>query len=257
MRPVGPRLTTLLRQWMQNDAGFPAAWMPTLIRLLPKQVINVVPAGSGVTTMKENYSRSLQILLCICSVVLLIACANVANLLLARAAARRSQTALRMAIGASRRRIILQSLTESVALSIAGGIAGLAVANVASRILLNLAFPNNHSLAISPTPSAPALAFAFALSLLTGVLFGTAPAWFATAANPVEALRGVNRSTRDGSSFSRQALLVGQATLSVVVSRGCRHADPQPQEPGAATIWVRNEEQDRGEPETRSCHLLA
>ena len=214
---MGPRLTTLLRQWLQHDVGYPPEWMPDLIKMLPKQVINVVPAGAGVATMKENYQYSLKILFCICFVVLLIACANVANLLLARAAARRSQTSLRIAIGASRRRIILQSLTESVALSVAGGIAGLAVANLATRILLHLAFPNAHALAISPTPSLPVLGFAFTLSLVTGVLFGTAPAWFATGADPVEALRGASRSTRDGSSLSRQALLIGQATLSVVL----------------------------------------
>ncbi len=220
MASVGPRLTVVLRQWLKHDAGYPAAWMPDIMRMLPKQVINVVPAGSGVAQMKESFTYSLQVLFAICSVVLLIACANVANLMLARASARRSQTAVRMAIGASRRRIVVQSLTECVALSVAGGIAGLIVANVATRILLNLAFHDNHSLAISPNPSLPVLAFAFALSLFTGVLFGTAPAWFATSADPVEALRGVNRSTRDGSSFSRQALLVGQATLSVILVAG-------------------------------------
>jgi predicted permease len=217
---IAARLTGVLRQWMQYDSGYPANWMPGVIRTLPKQVINIVPAGSGIAVMKEQYGRSLQILLAVCGIVLLIACANVANLLLARAVARRSQTSVRLAVGATSRQIIAQALTESILLAIAGGIAGLVVAVGAARLLLALAFHGAHFLPISAAPSLIVLAFAFALALATGIVFGAAPAWFATRTDPADALRGTGRGNTDRSSFARKTLLVVQATLSVVLVAG-------------------------------------
>jgi predicted permease len=217
---MSARMTGLLRQWMQYDSGYPANWMPDVVHGLPKQVLNVVPAGAGVAAMKEEYGRSLQILLGVCGLVLLIACANVANLLLARAVARRGQTALRLAIGATRRQIIAQALTESVLLAVAGGVAGLVFAVAAARLLLALAFRSAKFLPIGTAPSLVVLAFAFGLALLTGIIFGAAPAWFATRTDPAEALRGAGRGTKDRSSFSRKALLIVQAAVSVVLVAG-------------------------------------
>jgi predicted permease len=214
------KLTSLLRLWLQNDAGYSANFMPEVIHDLPKQHITVIPAGSGVATMKEDYGRSLQILFAVCGMVLLIACANVANLLLVRAFSRRSQTALRLAIGASGRQIIVQALTESVLLAVGGGIAGLLVAVGAARLLLALAFHSAHFLPISTAPSLPVLGFAFVVALLTGMLFGAAPAWVATRTDPAEALRGSGRSTKGQSSFARKALLVFQAAVSIVLVAG-------------------------------------
>jgi len=217
---MAPRLTGVLRQWMQHDSGYPSNWMPDVIRMLPKQVINVVPAGAGVAAMKEEYGRSLQILLAVCGLVLLIACANVANLLLARLVARRAQIAVRLAVGATRRQIVAQALIESILLAIAGSIAGLVVATAAARLLLAMAFRSSHFFPISTQPSLMVLAFAFGLALLTGVIFGAAPAWFATRTDPVDALRGTGRSTTDHSSFARKALVIVQATLSIVLVAG-------------------------------------
>jgi predicted permease len=217
---VGPRLTGILHQWLQHESGYPANWMPDVVQSLPQQVIAVVPAGGGVGVMREQYRRSLQILLGVCALVLLIACANVANLLLARAMARRGQTAVRLAIGASRRQIVTQALVESVLLAIAGGVVGLLVAMATARLLLALAFAGVTFLPIDTTPSLTVLGFAFALALLTGIIFGAAPAWFATRTNPIDALRGAGRSSGDHSSVTRRALLIVQAAVSVVLVTG-------------------------------------
>jgi predicted permease len=214
------RMTSLIRAWLVNESGMPAEWMTGIKAQLPKQNIKVVPAGAGVGVMKENYAASLRILLAVCCLVLLIACANIANLLLARGTARRAQTAVRLALGANRKRLIRQSLTESIVLSVLGGAAGLAVAYLGVRAVVALAFHGAKYVPIDAAPSLPVLAFAFALSLVTGVLFGTAPAWLASRANPAEALRGVNRTTRDRSSISQKVLVIVQATLSVVLLAG-------------------------------------
>jgi predicted permease len=217
---VGARLTGILHQWMQHDSGYPANWMPGIIESLPRQAITIVPAGAGVGIMKEQYGRSLQILLGVCGLVLLIACANVANLLLARAVARRGQTAVRLAIGASRRHVVTQALVESILLAVVGGVVGLMVAIGTARLLLALAFAGATFLPIDTRPAPMVLGFAFGLALVTGVLFGAVPAWFATRTDPMDALRGAGRSTGDHSSLTRKALLVVQATVSVVLVAG-------------------------------------
>jgi predicted permease len=217
---MGARLTVVLRQWLQYSGAYRSEWMPDVIKMMPKQVVNVIPAGGGVAEMQEDYGLSLKILLGVCGLVLLIACANVANLLLARGMARRTQTSLRLAMGASRGRIVRQALTESILLSIGGGLAGLAVADAAGRLILALAFHNAQFLPFNTAPSLPVLGFAFVLSLVTGIFFGAAPAWFATHADPANAIRGAGRSTPDNASFSRKALLVLQAMLSVVLVAG-------------------------------------
>jgi predicted permease len=217
---VPDRLTALIRQWLVNDAGMPPDWMSGIKSGLSKQIIKVVPAGTGVGIMKEDYGDNLRILLVVCCLVLLIACANIANLLLARGAARRAQTSIRLALGASRRRLIRQSLTESLVLSVFGGIAGLVVAYAGVKLLVALTFHSAKFVPIDATPSLSVLGFAFGLSLITGMLFGCAPAWLTSHADPAEALRGANRSTRDHASVSQKLLVIVQAALSVVLLTG-------------------------------------
>jgi predicted permease len=219
---LAARFTAIMRQWLVTDfvGEVLKEYLPQIKALLPKQNIKVIPAGAGVGEMKEGYKDSLRILLIVCCLVLLIACANIANLLLARGTARRAQTSIRLALGASRKRLIRQSLTESVVLSVLGGVAGMAIAYLGVKAIVALAFHSAHYVPIDAAPSLPILLFAFGLSLVTGVLFGTAPAWLTSHAEPAEALRGANRSTRDNSSLPQKALVVVQATLSIVLLAG-------------------------------------
>ena len=214
------RLTGVLRHWLTAESGVPAEFLAQIVRELPKQQIEVIRAGAGVGAMKAEYGSTLAILFTVCFLVLLIACANIANLLLARGMARRSQFSIRLAIGASRRQVIRQCLTESILLSLAGGLGGVGVAYLGAHLVLMLALGRSHSIPIDVSPSPLVLCFAIALSFLTGIVFGTAPAWFASSTDPAEALRGANRSTAESASLARKALLVSQATLSVVLLAG-------------------------------------
>jgi predicted permease len=185
--------------------------------VIPRQHVILAPAGGGIQSLQQQAGKSLKMLMILSSVVLLIACANIANLMLARATAHRSEIAVRMALGAGQRRVIRQILTESVLLSCLGGAAGLAVAYSGCRMILALAFPDSKYIPIDANLSLPVLGFAFLITMLTGIVFGLAPAWLASHAQPAEALRGVNRATRDRSSLPQQALVVFQAALSVVL----------------------------------------
>jgi predicted permease len=113
-----------------------------------------------------------------------------------------------------------QILTESVLLSLIGGAAGVMVAYIGSHMILGLAFPLSRSMPIHASPSLPVLGFAFAVSLLTGVVFGAAPAWTSSRAQPAEALRGINLTERDRSSLPQQGLIIFQVAMSVVLLAG-------------------------------------
>lgn len=211
------KLSITLRQWL--------ATRPTYAdhggaKLIPRQHVTLAPAGGGIQRLQQQTGAGLRMLMILSTVVLLIACANIANLLLARCTARRSDVAVRMALGAARRRLIRQILTESVMLSLIGGAAGLAVAYAGSHMMLDLAFPNAKNMPVQANPSLPVLGFAFLVSLLTGVVFGTAPAWMSSHAQPADALRGVNRSTSDRSSLPQRGLVILQVALSVVLLAG-------------------------------------
>jgi predicted permease len=211
------KLSATLRNWLQTRPAYTEHGGAAII---PKQHVTVVPGGGGIQSMQQQTGTGLRMLMILSSVVLVIACANIANLVLARSTTRRGDVAVRMALGAGRIRVIRQIITESVLLSSIGGLAGLAVAYAGSRTILALAFPDSRNLPIDATPSLGVLGFAFLVSLATGVLFGFAPAWFSAHAQPAEVLRGAGRSTRDRSSLPQRALVVFQAALSLVLLAG-------------------------------------
>jgi predicted permease len=211
------KLSADLRQWIWSD---PKLTQNNGGSIVYKQHVVIVPGGGGIQSVQEQTGAGLKMLMVLSAVVLLIACANIANLQLARATARRGDIALRTALGAARSRVLRQILSECLLLATAGGLAGLLVAFAGCRTILALAFPDAKYMPISPNPSWAVLGFAFGVSMATGVLFGTAPAWLSLHAQPAEALRGVSRTTRDRSSLPQKSLVVFQAALSVVLLAG-------------------------------------
>jgi predicted permease len=187
---------------------------------LPAQTLFLRPGGSGITSMRAEYEHWLQILMMVSAFVLLIVCANVANLMLVRGMQRRRETSLSVALGAHTSRLVTQAFTESILLSLAGGVAGLVIAFAGTHLILLFAFPAARGatgIPISASPSMPVLLFAFGVSMVAAVVFGLAPAWMATRVDPIEALRGVSRSTARTGALSRKMLVVFQAALSLVL----------------------------------------
>jgi len=210
---VETQLTTELRQWLLrpgttvSDDGR---------KRIAQQFIRLKPGGSGVQTMKEAYEDGLKLLLWTTAVVLLVACANVANLLLARATARHREFSVRAALGASRPRLMRQAFSETLLLAFLGGATGLAVAVYGTRLIIHLAFPNRY-VPIDATPSWPVLLFALSLSLTTGLLSGMVPAWLTSRTQPIEALRTTTRSSRSQGRWVQPSLVILQSALSLVL----------------------------------------
>jgi predicted permease len=188
--------------------------------ILVKTHATLTPGGAGIQALQDEYASHLRLLMWIAGLVLLIACANIANLLLVRGMGRRTEMSVRTALGAMRGRIIRQLLTESLVLSVTGGLAGLAVAYAGTRMLLLMAFPGDNNVPIHASPSLEVIGFAFALSVVTGILFGVAPAWITASANPADALRSGARTTTTGASLLQRGLVVLQAALSLVLLVG-------------------------------------
>jgi len=189
-------------------------------QLWQQQTLHLIPGGSGVAAMKDQYQDGLKLLLLAAGCVLLVGCGNLANLLLARGLKDRGQTSIRVALGASRQRLVRRALVESVMLALLGGAFGIGVAYAGTRLILYLAFQvgsQNNYVPIDATPSWLALLFALGVSLLTGIIFGIAPALMTSHAEPVEALRGGNRSVSGRRSWAQKSLVIAQTAMSLVL----------------------------------------
>ncbi len=214
------QLQTELRQWLAShvaDMSAPerAVW--------EKQTLHLTPGGAGVSLMQATYKDSLRLLLVAALCVLLVACANVANLLLARGIKDRSQAAIRVALGASRARLLRKALAESLTLSLFGAVAGIAVAYAGARLILHLAFTGSDRwVPVSAAPSIPVLLFALGISVVTGVVFGMAPAWSTAHAEPLDALRGASHTVGGergflGTAGAQKVLVILQVAVSLVL----------------------------------------
>jgi macrolide transport system ATP-binding/permease protein len=217
MGPLQAKVSGLLRQSL---AQLPVYQSEHGRGHLARARVVLTPGGIGIARMQHSAESSLYLLMGLSGLVVLIACANIANLMLVRGLARRAEISIRMAMGAARRRVISQMMTESILLALFGGLAGLALAYAGTRLLLALMFPDSRVVPIDAAPSLPVLGFAFCLSLLTGLIFGIAPAWISSQEQPVNAMRGMNRTTSDGSSLLQRSLVILQAALSLVLLVG-------------------------------------
>lgn len=180
------------------------------------------PAGTGFSETGRHYRTALFTLMAVVGLVLLIACANIANLLLARAAARQREISVRMAIGAARVRVMRQLITESLLLSICGAAGGLLLAVWGSRLLVRLISRTGSELELDVRPDFAVLAFAIGVAMLTGLLFGLAPAWRATSVSPNNVLKEHARGMVGGSSRFNigKGLVIGQVALSLILLVG-------------------------------------
>ncbi|MGE5644988.1 MAG: ABC transporter permease [Acidobacteriota bacterium] len=217
-------LQGLFHQIREYETTLPAAkdWTPYQRQQFLRGTIHVEPAATGYSNMRNAISTALIVLMSMVGLVLLIACANVANLLIARAFARQKEIAVRLSLGASRFQLVRQLLIESLVLSAGGGLAGIAIAVALTRGLLSLTPARGTPLLIRSTPDLRILLFALALTVLTCLIFGLLPALRASRPNLATTLKDAVTSIagRGGSLLLRKGLVAAQVALSFLLLFG-------------------------------------
>jgi predicted permease len=217
-------LQGLFTQIRAYEMTLPAAkdWSQYSREQFMKGRMLVTKADLGYSSLRNDFSTALVVLMCMVGLVLLIACANVANLLIARGFMRQKEIAVRLSLGSSRGRLVRQLLVESLVLSSAGGALGIAIAVLLTRALLALVPTQGQPLLISPSPDPRILTFTFGLTLVTGLIFGLLPALRASRPDPWTTLKDTMGSIAGsgGSLFLRKSLVTAQVALSFLLLFG-------------------------------------
>lgn len=210
----------LYRQWLEKAAG-PAPSQEQR-DAMPKARIEFNDAARGASQLRRQYAEPLQILMAMVGIVLLIASANVANLLLARISARQREIAVRIALGATRLRLMSQLLTESVLMSFLGGAVGLILAWWSAPFLVAMVSSEPRALALDVSPQPTVLLFTFALCLLTGLVSGVGPSWRMTRGSQgIPGLQEGKGTVQSGSrGLAGRLLVVAQVAMAMVLTAG-------------------------------------
>jgi predicted permease len=220
-----PAVQTLFHQMRVYETTLPEAkdWSAySREQFLKAGSVTLEPAATGYSELRNNFSKALVVLMCMVGLVLLIACANVANLLIAKAFARQKEIAVRLSIGATRGQLVRQLLMESVVLSASGGAIGVLLAFAMTRGLLALIPAEENPLLIQPSPDSRILLFTLGLTLVTALLFGLLPALRASRPDLWSTLKAAvaPKGGMVGSLFLRKGLVAAQVALSFLLLFG-------------------------------------
>lgn len=218
IQQAGADTTLLFKQILEEYAGPQPS--PERLKDIQHASIAITSAATGLSRLRFQFSMPLRILMVVVGLVLLICCANIANLLLARASARQREITVRQALGAPRSRLIRQLLTECLLLAVIGGTAGIALAWWASHFLLSMVSTGTHVLPLEVSPDAKVLAFTLILTLVTAILFGAAPAFVGTRVDLNASLKEGRGSGVQTRSPLAKVLIAAQVAISLVLLVG-------------------------------------